>query len=184
MQLKYTRPDGTTMEFEVTDKPITIGRSPEADLVLMDDRCSRLHCGIRFWDGDFYIKDLKSKNGTFLNGSPIESAKVKPGDRVRIGSITLRFEDENAPGTATILHEVEAEMEHGKGYSTILREIVTGQPKAPAADDDDDEPPPVRIQADAPDPRPSTGKIKTDRLTQAGRPVIGKAPLKIRFPKS
>jgi pSer/pThr/pTyr-binding forkhead associated (FHA) protein len=58
MRLRYTKQDGTQMEFQLAEQPITIGRSADADIVLLDERVSRIHCGVRLWDGDFYIKDL------------------------------------------------------------------------------------------------------------------------------
>ncbi len=124
MRLRYNKKDGTQMEFELGERPITIGRSPEADVVILDERSSRIHCGIRFWDGDFYVKDLKSKNGTFVNKERVDVAKLQPGDRLQVGSVIMQFEQEALAGPDTVLHEMEEEMATGKGYSTILREIV------------------------------------------------------------
>ncbi len=124
MRLGYTKSDGTRMEFELGDRPITIGRSPDADVVILDEKASRIHCGIRLWDGDFYIKDLKSRNGTYVNEERIDVAKLKPGDRIRIGSTALCFDQEPEMNTVEALGEIEKEMSGGKGYSTILREIV------------------------------------------------------------
>ncbi|HPF99643.1 MAG TPA: FHA domain-containing protein [Kiritimatiellia bacterium] len=124
MRLRYTKKDGTQMEFELGEKPITIGRSPEADVVVLDEKASRIHCGVRLWDGEFYIKDLKSRNGTFVNDQRIEVAKLKPSDRIRIGSISFLFEQDPTKSTGVALQEMEQEMAQGKGYSTILQEIV------------------------------------------------------------
>jgi pSer/pThr/pTyr-binding forkhead associated (FHA) protein len=124
MRLRYTKKDGTQMEFEIGEKPITIGRSPEADVVILDEKASRIHCGIRLWDGDFYIKDLKSRNGTYVNGERIELAKLKANDRIQVGSVVFSFDQSGTAGTDVALQEMEKEMADGKGYSTILREIV------------------------------------------------------------
>lgn len=124
MRLRYTKHDGTQMEFHLSDQPITIGRSPDADIVLLDEKVSRIHCGVRLWDGDFYLKDLKSKNGTFVNGERVEVAKLRSNDRVRIGSTAFTFEQDPEVGQDTALQAINDEMELGKGYTTILREIV------------------------------------------------------------
>lgn len=124
MRLRYTKHDGTQMEFHLGEQPITIGRSPDADIVLLDDKASRIHCGIRLWDGEFYLKDLKSKNGTFVNGERIEVAKLKSTDTVRIGGTSFTFEQEPEIGQETALRDVNDQMDLGKGYTTILREIV------------------------------------------------------------
>ena len=124
MRLRYTKLDGTPMEFHLSDQPITIGRSPDADIVLLDEKVSRIHCGVRLWDGDFYLKDLKSKNGTLVNGDKVEVAKLRSGDQFRIGSSVFVFEQEPEVGQDTALQEIKDEMALGKGYTTILREIV------------------------------------------------------------
>ena len=134
MRLRYTKKDGTQMEFELGEKPITIGRSPEADVVLLDEKASRIHCGIRLWDGEFYIKDLKSRNGTYVNDQRVEVAKLKPADRIRIGSIVFLFEQDPTKSTGVALQEMEQEMAQGKGYSTILQEIVGKMEDQPARD--------------------------------------------------
>ncbi|MFH0878840.1 MAG: FHA domain-containing protein [Lentisphaerota bacterium] len=139
--MSYTKKDGTRMEFELGERPITIGRSPEADVVILDEKSSRLHCGIRLWDGDFYLKDLKSRNGTFVNGEKIDVAKLKPGDRFQVGSIVMSFDQDSESG-GTAIQEVEDAMASGKGYSTILREIVDdlGAPTSEAEVQDADKP--------------------------------------------
>jgi pSer/pThr/pTyr-binding forkhead associated (FHA) protein len=134
MRLRYTKKDGTQMEFEIGERPITIGRSPEADVVILDERSSRIHCGIRLWDGEFYIKDLKSRNGTFVNEQRIDVAKLKQGDKIRVGSILFSFDQDPNKHTDVALQEMEEEMAQGKGYSTILKEIV-GTMKTPSPSD-------------------------------------------------
>lgn len=124
MRLRYAKKDGTQMEFELGDRPITIGRSPEADVVVLDEKVSRVHCGIRLWDGEFFIKDLKSRNGTTVNGQRVEMAKLNPGDRIRVGSTAFLFEQEAGPQADDALKEMQQAMADGKGYSTILQEIV------------------------------------------------------------
>ncbi len=136
MMLRFKRKDGTQLEFEIGERPITIGRSPEADLVILDEKVSRFHCGIRLWDGDFVLKDLKSRNGTYVNGQRVETAKLHAGDRIRIGSCVFTVETEPGKGTETILQELAEEMAEGKGYSTMLKEIVAdASAPAPAAEE-------------------------------------------------
>lgn len=132
MRLKYTKKDGTQMEFELSERPITVGRSPEADVVILDEKASRIHCGIRLWDGEFYVKDLKSRNGTYVNDQRVDVAKLKSGDRIRVGSILFSFDQDPNKSADVALQEMEEEMAQGKGYSTILQEIVGGleQPTA------------------------------------------------------
>lgn len=110
---------------DLSDEPIVIGRSPDADLVLADEKISRLHCAIRQVDGLFMIKDLDSRNGTYVNAERIHSPRpLKIGDHIRIGTSLLNIEEKLAKGSETILQEIEDEMEQGKGYHTLLKEII------------------------------------------------------------
>ncbi len=79
-------PFGATVSFEFAptapaarverirlDRPVlTLGRDPSCDLVLDHPTVSRLHAQIRKMDGNFVLFDLKSTNGTFVNGQRVE----------------------------------------------------------------------------------------------------------------
>ena len=123
MFLRYALPDGTQKEYKLSQKPVSIGRSSSADIVIADNMASRLHCGISFLDGAFFIRDFKSRNGTFVNDQPIEACQIKSGDRIRIGDTTINVEEE-AKGPETVLLELKDAMAKGKGYHTILHEII------------------------------------------------------------
>lgn len=71
----------------------SIGRSPENDLSFPEVSVSRNHCVIKFSDrGIWSITDLKSSNGTWLNGNRIETGHLKSDDKIQLGSqITLKF---------------------------------------------------------------------------------------------
>jgi pSer/pThr/pTyr-binding forkhead associated (FHA) protein len=133
MKLHYSKQDGVAKDFDIGERSITIGRSPDADIILLDDKVSRVHCGIRLWDGEFYIKDLKSKNGTFVNGQRVEVSKLKTSDVIKIGGYTFTFDQPAGTGTETALREISDEMDLGKGYSTLLKELVNDSDEAPVA---------------------------------------------------
>jgi ABC-type multidrug transport system ATPase subunit len=68
------------------ERTIRIGRAAENDLVVDDLSVSRTHAELRARpDGRYEIVDVGSHNGTFLNGQPVLSAVVEPGDLVGIG---------------------------------------------------------------------------------------------------
>ena len=126
MHIRYISKLGIPKDIEITSEPLLIGRSREADIPLLDDKVSRTHCGIRLSEGRFYIKDLNSRNGVFLNGRRIEdTAEVKAGDRIQIGSTSFILEQTSpAEDAAKAIGAVGDSMDEGKGYSTILKEIV------------------------------------------------------------
>ena len=66
--------------------PVTIGRSPEATLVLSDAQVSRMHARIDQVDGTLFLRDLQSRNGTFLNARLLEDAEpIAVGDEIDLG---------------------------------------------------------------------------------------------------
>ncbi|MBS0261195.1 MAG: sigma 54-interacting transcriptional regulator, partial [Planctomycetes bacterium] len=71
---------------------MTIGRSPTNRIVVHDDICSRNHCEV-FQSGTIWkIRDLQSRNGTLIDGEPVEGeAELKPGQVIQIGSCELAF---------------------------------------------------------------------------------------------
>jgi transcriptional regulator with GAF, ATPase, and Fis domain len=75
-----------------TDKRITIGRAPSNQIILRDDMCSREHAEIVFDAGEWHVGDLKSTNGTFLNGERLtEREPLQPRDEIRIGKARFVF---------------------------------------------------------------------------------------------
>jgi hypothetical protein len=69
---------------------VVIGRSMGADLVFGDETVSREHAAIAFRDGNFVVEDLRSSNGTLLNGERVEERALQHGDRLRLGNLELQ----------------------------------------------------------------------------------------------
>lgn len=67
-----------------------LGRGEGCELQLLDDGVSRQHARIKNRDGAWLIEDLQSRNGTRLNGVPVEAATLQVGDRIGIGAVRLR----------------------------------------------------------------------------------------------
>ncbi len=70
----------------------TVGRAPRADFILDVALVSRLHCRLTAADENLEVVDLSSTNGTFVNDKRIDKARLKTGDRLRIGRVELRIE--------------------------------------------------------------------------------------------
>jgi predicted component of type VI protein secretion system len=146
MYLRYVNKLGIPRDIELTGEPLSIGRSREADIPLLDEKVSRVHCGIRLSEGEFYLKDLKSRNGTFVNGQRVEdTVKLKAGDRIQVGAVVFVLEAASEKANAAKgLASVQDAMADGKGYTTILKEIVEDMPAAAPAKAVSAEPPPPR----------------------------------------
>lgn len=82
-------PESRGAQFDLGDE-LTIGRADGCRIRLDDSFTSQLHARVFNRDGQFFVEDLGSTNGTFLNGSKIASAApLKRGDRLKIGKTTL-----------------------------------------------------------------------------------------------
>ena len=75
-----------------------IGRNPDAHLCLPDDRFfSRNHCLLEINPPRAFVRDLRSKNGTYINGQRINEAFLNDGDRIQCGETILTVEVNTAP---------------------------------------------------------------------------------------
>src|SRR2546427_11278943 len=82
------------------DKPrLTIGRKPDNDLVIDNPAVSGHHALIFSEEGVFFIEDLGSINGTFVNDAKIHKEKLKNSDRVALGAHVLIYQHEIAPAS-------------------------------------------------------------------------------------
>jgi adenylate cyclase len=77
--------------YTFTTGEVVIGRSPDCQIVLKDFGISRTHAKIVVDEDGIRIADLKSKNGTQVNGVPIVEAPLKDGDRILLGKFQLSF---------------------------------------------------------------------------------------------
>lgn len=85
-------PDGSSARVAIKSERLLIGRSPQADIQLDDPSVSRQHAEI-FRDpfGRWWVRDLKSRTGTRINGRAIEEQVIDDADAIRIGSCRLRI---------------------------------------------------------------------------------------------
>lgn len=71
---------------------VTVGRTDGNDVVVEDDRASRNHCEFRKLSDGWYVVDLDSANGTWVNGTRIDRLhRLRPGDRIRVATRKLIY---------------------------------------------------------------------------------------------
>ncbi|HEX5062191.1 MAG TPA: sigma 54-interacting transcriptional regulator [Kofleriaceae bacterium] len=84
---------------EIGDKPLCIGSDPAAEVCVADPHVSRRHAEIVGGSGNVVIRDLQSRNGTYVDGIAVKEAILQERATIRIGGTTIRFETE-APTSA------------------------------------------------------------------------------------
>ncbi|HHW07958.1 MAG TPA: FHA domain-containing protein [Clostridia bacterium] len=80
-------------EIQLIEETVTIGRSGDNQVVLPDPYVSGQHARIEQKEGELWLIDLGSTNGTFVNGKKVKGkVKLKPEDSVIIGGILFKVE--------------------------------------------------------------------------------------------
>lgn len=78
------------------DAPVVIGRAPDARIVIApdDDSASRYHAACQLLADVLTVRDLGSRNGTFVNQLQVQTAPLRPGDRLRVGRRVFEIQRE------------------------------------------------------------------------------------------
>jgi diguanylate cyclase (GGDEF)-like protein len=94
----------------------SIGRGPGCDLNLMDSAISRQHAAVEPKDERFYVADLGSTNGTYVNDHRIDVRPLAAGDYIRVGSHVIKFLPSD---------HIEAKY-HAALYAMVVTDGLTG----------------------------------------------------------
>lgn len=93
--------NGDTIErWELNDEPLAVGRDSSANIVIEDPALSRRHFLIVRESGGYLIKDLKSQNGTWVDGQRAQVSKLRHHDCILAGRTLFVF-SERQPETAS-----------------------------------------------------------------------------------
>ncbi len=93
MPYLLVKENGDKKSMQIT-LPCGIGKKSDNTVVLEESTASRYHCRLFESDGNIFLEDLQSKNGTLINGRAVTAnCKVKPGDVIQIGKALIKFSD-------------------------------------------------------------------------------------------
>ena len=85
---------GTERTVSLGGEPVYIGRGTECAVRTDDAMVSRKHSVVRRQGEGWHIEDLGSSNGTLVNGAPVKQQLLAPGDVIRCGSLSARYENQ------------------------------------------------------------------------------------------
>jgi len=95
---------GKRTRYRIAKPLVTIGRRPDNDVVIAEPRVSRAHAKIERRESEYFICDLGSSHGTYVNGQAVQQCRLRRGDRIELGSKDssyLIFHDSQAPAGGT-----------------------------------------------------------------------------------
>ena len=92
-------------EYTISTSRTVIGRGTGSDIIVDDPAISRMHAAIEFSEARFVLRDLGSKNGTFLDGKSINEAGLAHGDTFQLGSTIIQFVLTDRPGASVYVIE-------------------------------------------------------------------------------
>ena len=94
--VRFTK-DGSQKNTHLPGSVTVVGRRHDCDLRIPLTSVSRRHCQLNVNEGVLKIRDLDSRNGTYLNGEKVTEAPVKAGDWVKIGPLTFAVQIDGEP---------------------------------------------------------------------------------------
>jgi class 3 adenylate cyclase/pSer/pThr/pTyr-binding forkhead associated (FHA) protein len=101
-----------------------LGRLPACEILLSEPRSSKKHARVILEEGQFFLEDLKSTNGTHLNGEQVTKQVLGPGDTIRIGQTHLEFRSEKPEeDMPSDLFEATDELSPVQSYETIATQV-------------------------------------------------------------
>src|SRR5262245_47563966 len=98
--LAFNLNNGNEFCFDLVEDRLSLGRNPLNGIVIENTCISGFHAEfVRQPDGRYLLVDLKSANGTFVNGARTSSAVLKPNDKVHFSYVAAYFRGGTGPGT-------------------------------------------------------------------------------------
>jgi pSer/pThr/pTyr-binding forkhead associated (FHA) protein len=97
VNLVLLRKDGSHQAFGLPSDIMVVGRRHDCDLQVPLMAVSRRHCQLSQNKETLKIRDLGSRNGTYVNGKRVDEATLRAGDHIRIGPLTFLLQIDGQP---------------------------------------------------------------------------------------
>jgi len=131
MRFKLTSAD-SLQTFELkSGTPMVVGRAPTSDIPVFDPTISRRHAEVTTNEKGVHVRDLGSSNGTFHNGTRVETATLAAGDTITFGKVQFKLNQisaspapapggpKDAPAGATIVRQLPVRNTPGSAFAAI-----------------------------------------------------------------
>jgi len=109
--------DGKRKDFRLPSSVTVIGRRQDCDLCIPLMNVSRRHCEINQDEGKLRLRDLDSRNGTFVNGTKVHESELNDGDQILIGPLEFKINVKTSSGNdASKEEKLSADFLKKEGY--------------------------------------------------------------------
>ena len=129
--LKHKVGENAYQDYELKNMVSTVGRSSSNDIVIKDTSISRLHIRVENRNGQFYVVDNNSSNGTYLNRRKITEAPLKDGDTIMAGRVYFYFHQNLEPDEAGRTQPLSIMGQEPGGQATISVNLDRDPGEAP-----------------------------------------------------
>jgi transcriptional regulator with PAS, ATPase and Fis domain len=133
LRLVVAPPRGKKLEMPLGVTPIVVGSDPDCDIVVDDARVSRKHCEVRRDGRGVIVRDLGSKNGTFVDKVAVREAYLEPKLAVTIGGVRLTLEATR--GSARLELSRGVRFGEALGASVTMRALFANLERAAQTDE-------------------------------------------------
>ncbi len=120
--------EGQATPYELNEYPVRLGRHPDCTVQLDSNMVSRFHAQLVQAEDKILLEDLGSGNGSFLNGKQLPASTPSPlknGDRIKLGPVKLRYEDDTEDDSARLNMTIGVELNE-EASSTIMGSAAAG----------------------------------------------------------
>jgi transcriptional regulator with PAS, ATPase and Fis domain len=131
--LQAAAPNGGTQSCRLGLRAVVVGTGDTADLVVVDEHVSRAHCEVRLSAAGVQVRDLESKNGTWVRGLRVEGAYLAPGDVVQIGDTRISVQVVGPPTQLALSRA--ASFGDALGATVVMRALFAKLERAAVSDE-------------------------------------------------
>jgi transcriptional regulator with GAF, ATPase, and Fis domain len=110
--------------FQLADGSVSLGRDPSNDIAILETSVSRRHCIVEGDGRHFTIRDLDSRNSTFVNGVPIKERVLEHRDEIRVGNSIFLFTSETTSSADSSLPVRLSDLRAGNSTIILRKEQV------------------------------------------------------------
>ena len=124
VNLVLFKKDGSTRAFPLSGSVTVVGRRQDCDLCIPLMIVSRRHCELNLDQEQIKLRDLGSRNGTFLNNRQVEETQVNAGDRIRIGPVIFAVQVDGEPANDSAILRAPKHIAESEGQPSDHAKIL------------------------------------------------------------